>query len=101
MSDTSGMNRVLLNSARRLETVAREVESVDGSVAVLCGIAANRLYALLGVAASELPHVTDHPRTIARLLDHVTAELSELDADPIVGEAVSLVGAARRHLEAS
>jgi hypothetical protein len=75
MNATSGVDLALVNSAGRLESIARDVESVDASVPILCGIAANRLYALLGVAASELPQVTDHPQAIARLLHHVTAEL--------------------------
>ena len=91
----------LLRSAGWLESIARDVESVDACVPILCGIAANRLYALIGVTATDLPHVTDRPQTIERLLDCVTAELSDVDADPIAGEAVSLVRAARRLLEAS
>ncbi|WP_073386306.1 hypothetical protein [Jatrophihabitans endophyticus] len=101
MSETSGVDSVLLSAARCLESIARDVESVDACAPILCGIAANRLYALLGVSAGELPDITDHPQTIGRLLDCVTTELSELSANPVVSEAVSLVGAARRHLEES
>lgn len=85
--------------AAALDTIARGAESVDASVPILCGLAANRLYALLGVTAAELPRATDHPQVIARLLDRVAAELSGFDPDPVGGEALSLVAAARRHLE--
>lgn len=88
-----------LRLAAALDTIARSAESVDASVAMLCGLAANRLYALLGVTASELPRVRDRPRAIARLLDRVAGELSHLDPDPAVGEALSLIRTARCHLE--
>ncbi len=99
MNETSSVNLALLSSAGCLESIARDVESVDASVPILCGVAANRLRALLGLTARELPQVTDHPRAIVSLLDRVTAELSGLDPDPVVHEVLSLVGVARSHLE--
>lgn len=63
------------------------------------GLAANKLYALIGVTASELAQVTDHRQTIAWFLDRVAAELSGLDPDPVVGEVLSLVRTARRRVE--
>ncbi len=99
MNETSGVNSARLNSAGRLESIARDVESVDASVPILCGVAANRLRTQLGVTVCELPQVTDHPRAIVSLRDRVMGELLGLDPDPIVGEALSLVRTARRHLE--
>ncbi len=101
MNETSGVDLVLLSAVGCLESIARDVESVDASVPILCGVAANRLRALLGVTASELPRVRDRPQAIARLLDRLAGELSRLDPDLVVGEVLSLVRTARRHLEES
>lgn len=99
MSETSGGDLADLEGVGYLEAIARDAESVDASVPILCGIAANRLYASLGVTATNLPEMSDHPQAIARLLDSVAAELSGLARDPVLDDVLSLVSAARHHLE--
>lgn len=99
MTETRGVDVALLNAASRLESLARDAESVDASVPILCGMAANRLFALLGITASELPSVVDQPDEIARLLGRIAFDLAGPYRDPGVHEVLAMVAAARRHLE--
>lgn len=101
MSERNGVDLALLDSAGRLESIARDVESVDASVPILCGVAANKLRALLGATATELPQVGDCPQAVGLLLDRVAAELATFDREPAVIEALALVRSARREVEVS
>lgn len=101
MSETSDVDVALLNSADRLEAIARHVESVDASVPILCGVAANKLRALLGATTTALAQVDDCPAAVALLLDGVAAELAGFDGELAVNEALALVRSARRELEVS
>lgn len=94
MSETNGGDLAPLNCVGHLEAIARDVESVDASVPILCGIVANRLYAMLGATVSELPEIVDHPREIARLLSSVTGERSDRGRGPSAsqGRSASLGG---------
>lgn len=101
MSETVGGDLALLACAGHLASIAREAESVDASVPILCGVAAHKLCALLGVTTRELPQASDDPREIAWLLGSIVAGLASLEGDPGVREVLTLVRAARREMDVS
>ncbi len=101
MSETSGVDSALMNSAGCLEPIARDVESVDASVPILCGVAATKLRAQLGATASGFSQVDDCPSAVGLLLDRVAAELAGFDGEPAAIEALARVRSARRQLEVS
>lgn len=91
----------IMRHAATLEMIARDAESVDASVPILCGIAANRLYAAQGEAAGELLAFVDRPGATETMLGGVADALSGSDSDPVVTDVLSLVRSAQRELERS
>lgn len=90
-----------MRHAATLEMIARDAESVDASVPILCGIAANRLYTALGEAAGVVLEFVDPPGATETMLGGVAHALTVWGADPVVEEVLPLVRTAQRELEGS
>lgn len=72
----------LLDLAAVLDAIARGADSVDPEVPILCGMAADQLYATCGVTTMFLPHVADDPAALVGVLECVASALEMLRPEP-------------------
>lgn len=91
----------MLRVAADLDAVARDANSVDPAGPILCGLAANRLYAASGVMTTNVPELVDEPAAVSAVVTEVAEALASrslITTDPSIARALAFVLQAQRAL---